>query len=184
MVKTPMLITGISNRRQSGFTLVELMLVLFIIGIFSALTIPSIADIGRLKLSKNGLRVARTISYLYAQAAARGELVRLHFDIASGEYTALHQVGYGKFEPAGFSGFSKGRLTDGIKILRFTTLYNGTFSGESAYIHLMPEGFAEKAVIVLGDSHGRVISLLVNQFTGKVSVVEGEKELEILEIAA
>lgn len=169
---------------NSGFTLVETAIVVLIIGLLAAVIVPSLSDIGRLKLHKNGMRVAHTISYLYAQAAARKVLLRLEFNVETGEYYVAIQNDDGEFEVTRFSLFSKGHLSKGVRIASFTTLFSGEFSGETAYMHFLPEGLAEKSVIVLSDREGRKISLIVNPLTGRVTLEEGKTEFEYLEIAA
>jgi len=163
---------------HAGFTLVEITIVVFIISLFTAFALPRLPDIAAYKLEKNGRRVAHTITYLYSQAASHRMLLRFNFDLETGKYHASIMNMDGKFEATDFPLFKKGRLSDGVKAVRFTTLYNGTFGGWSAYMHLMPEGFAEQSVIVLSDRSGRKLSLVVDPLSGRVRVRKGEINLK------
>ena len=159
---------------HAGFTLVEIAIVVFIISLFTAFALPRLPDIGTYKLEKNCRRVAHTITYLYSQASSHRMLLRLNFDLKTGKYYASTMDKEGNFVATDFPLFKKGRLSDGVKVFRFTTLYNGTFGGASAYMHLMPEGFAEQSVIVLSDRSGRKLSLVVDPLSGRVRIRKGE----------
>ncbi|MFQ5432388.1 MAG: Tfp pilus assembly protein FimT/FimU [Nitrospinota bacterium] len=163
---------------KAGFTLVEIAIVVFIISLFTAFTLPRLPDIGTYKLKKNGRLVAHTITYLYSQAAAHRMLLRFNFDLKTGKYYASMMNMNGNFEATDFPLFKKGRLSDGVKVASFTSLYNGTFGGGNAYMHLMPEGFAEQSVIVLSDRSGRKLSLIVDPLSGRVRILKGEIDLK------
>ena len=163
---------------KTGFTLVEITIVVFIISLFTAFALPRLPDLTAYKLEKNGRRIAHTISYLYTQASSHRMLLRFNLDIKTGKYYATTMNMDGTFEKTEFALFKKGRLSDGVKVASFTSLYSGTFIGESGYMHLMPEGFAEQAVIVLSDRKGKMLSLVVDPLSGRVSAYKGEKQLE------
>jgi len=163
---------------KAGFTLAEIAIVVFIITLFTAFALPRLPDLGAQKLEKNGRRVAHTITYLYSQASSQRILLRFNFDLETGKYYATMMNMDGMFEATNFPLFKTGRLTDGVKVASFTSLFNGTFGGQSAYMHFMPEGFAEQSVIVLSDRSGRMLSLVVDPLSGRVRVHKGEKKLK------
>lgn len=169
---------------QKGFTLIELAVVVLIISLFAVFTVPRITNIGQLKLNKTGRNLARTITYLNTQAMATREFLQLEFDVKSGEYHINFLNNEGEFEPTSFPLFEKGKLPRNIRIKEFTTLFNGSLIGQTAWLHFLPEGFAEKAVIVLSDRSDRIISLIVDPLTGRVKVEKGETKFEYVEIEA
>ena len=158
--------------------MVEIAIVVFIISLFTAFTLPRLPDIGKYKLEKNGRRVAHTITYLYSQASSHRMLLRFNFELKTGKYYASMMNMDGTFEATDFPLFKKGMLSDGVKVASFTSLYSGTFGGETAYMHFMPEGFAEQAVIVLTDRSGRMLSLVVDPLSGRVRILKGEKSIQ------
>jgi len=168
----------------AGFTLTEMVVVVFILGLFAAFTLPRLGDLGELKLNRSATHIAHTITYLYSQAAANHLMVRMDFNFASGKYIASVVNKQGEFEPTRFPLFTSGRLGDGISVKRFTTMFGGPATGGEAHLHLMPEGFAEKAVIVLKDASGREVSLVVDPLTGKVRIEKGEAAVDFSEQAA
>ncbi|MEE8484437.1 MAG: prepilin-type N-terminal cleavage/methylation domain-containing protein [Nitrospinota bacterium] len=159
--------------KKDGFTLVEITVVMLIIGIFAIITLPKLSDLAGLRIEKDARKLAHTITYLYAQAAAHGTIVRLYFDLETGEYFPAMLNQDNKFERTSFALFSGGRLDGRTRIKRFETAFSGTFTGDTAYIHFMPEGFAEKAVITIEDGKRGSFTLIVHPLTGRVNIVKG-----------
>lgn len=163
-----------ASSRGGGFTLVEMMVVLFIVSLFAAFTIPRLADIGALRLNSAARHLGRTITYLYAEAVSSRKVVRLYVEKDKGKYYPATINSKGEFEKTSFPLFSSGSLGAGVEVKSFITVFGGAFAGDTAYLHLMPEGFAEKAVIVLGDESGRRVSLIVDPLTGRVRMEQGQ----------
>ena len=174
----------IISLRNSGFTMIEIIVVVLIISIFAAFAMPNLGNIGEFNLKNNGLKLSRTITYLYTKAMSSRKTIRLDFNLKSGKYAASILNPQGEFEPVTFPLFKKGKFTKGIGIKKFTSLFNGEPAGQEAHLHFMPEGFAEKAVIVLGDKKGRLLSLIVDPISGKVKVEKGLRAFEYNEVEA
>ncbi len=153
--------------------MVEILVVMFIISLFTAFTIPRLADIGELRLNSAARHLGRTITYLYAQAVSNHKVVRLYVELDKGKYYPATMNTKGEFEKTSFPLFTSGSLGAGLEVKSFITVFSGAFGGTTAYLHLMPEGFAEKTVIVLGDDSGRLVSLIVDPLTGRVRVEPG-----------
>lgn len=73
-------------RGQSGLTLLEIMVVVFLIGIGMAIGIPSFNNITHARLRKSGTEMAATVRYLYNQAALKGLCMRMVFDLRADTY--------------------------------------------------------------------------------------------------
>jgi len=169
---------------EGGFTMIEIIVVVLIISIFASFAMPNLGNIGEFNLKNNALKLSRTITYLYTKAASARKTVRLDFDLKKGKYEAAILNLQGQFEPVEFPLFKKGNFSSGIAVRKFTTLFNGEPAGQAGYLHFMPEGFAEKAVIVLGDKKGRLISLVVDPISGKVKIEKGQVPFEYMEVEA
>jgi general secretion pathway protein H len=168
-----------SGLRDRGFTLVEMMVVVFIISLFAALVAPRLTEVGELRINRSATHISNTITYLYSQAAAHHIVVRLNFDLKTGKYYPATLNNKGEFEPTTFPLFSFGTIGEGISIKKFVTLFGGEKAGDAAYIHFLPEGFAEKSVIILRDDSGRELSLVVDPLMGRVTTLKGEVSIDM-----
>ncbi len=173
-----------ASRATGGFTLIELTVVIVLISLFAAFTLPKIGNIGAMKLTSEGRRIARVITYMHTQAGASQKLLRLSFNTKSGDYFASFLNSEDQFERISFSLFSGKKLSNGIHIEKFTTLFSGAIVGNEANLHFLAEGFTEKAVIVLADKKKRKLSLIVDPLTGRVKIKKGDIKFEYLEIEA
>ncbi len=70
----------------SGFTLLELMIVVFLIALALAIGLPSFNALTYAKLRKASVRLAGTIRFLYSQAAIKSKCMRLTFDLKRHSY--------------------------------------------------------------------------------------------------
>jgi type II secretion system protein H len=70
-----------SRRRDAGFTLLELGLVLLIMGVVLGLTIPRFQDHSRAELLSQAKRLAVTLRFLREEAVLRGRTFRIMYDL-------------------------------------------------------------------------------------------------------
>ena len=87
---------GTSNK---GFTLIELVLVIFIIGLVLGLAFPKLIGLTGASVRETAQHLVRTVQILMDQATATKRLYRLHYDIESGRYWATVMEGEGQFVP-------------------------------------------------------------------------------------
>jgi general secretion pathway protein H len=145
---------GRSNS-QRGFTLAELAVVVFIIALFAALTVPSLTGFGERDLSTAARRLAGTIKYLYNEAA----LERLPHRVVSE-----------------LEGTVAGRGLPGD--VRFKDIYvtgRGSFSNGTVTIEVFPVGWVEETVLHLIDGEEE-LTLRIAPLTGTTEVYEGYRD--------
>lgn len=75
------------RRLGNGFTLIELILVLVIMGLLSALVTPAITSLTGLKLKTAARKVAAGLRYARSQAVATGSDYQVVFNLEKGEMT-------------------------------------------------------------------------------------------------
>src|SRR5438105_2523939 len=63
---------------KGGFTLLELSVVLFIIGLLVTIALPRLGDLSGARLESSARRLAALVRYLGGEAAFSGRLYRLH----------------------------------------------------------------------------------------------------------
>jgi general secretion pathway protein H len=69
------------NSRGCGFTLLELIIVLFIVSLVAAVVLPSFTGFGETKLRSEAREMASILSYMNDSAASRKETFLMRFDL-------------------------------------------------------------------------------------------------------
>jgi general secretion pathway protein H len=79
--KAKMLISTAGTYSRNGFTLIELVVVLFIISLITAVLLPSFAGFGENKLKSDAREMASILRYMNDSAITRKETYSLKFDL-------------------------------------------------------------------------------------------------------
>lgn len=74
------------DHRSSGFTLIELMVVVALIALISVMALPSISSYFQVSLNSSTRELAATIREAYNATLITGELHRVAYDLKKGEY--------------------------------------------------------------------------------------------------
>lgn len=80
---------------QRGFTLIDMMVVIVVLGIMSAVTVPTmIASLDRLKLGQAAREVERELHMAKSRAVSKGRAIRIRFNCpAAGQYRITELIG-------------------------------------------------------------------------------------------
>lgn len=164
---------------KSGFTLLEMMVVLVLMGLIAALAIPRFKDIYEVDLKSSMRRLAGTIKFCFNEAIIKQATMRLNFDLATGTYNYSILITdpdstIGEFVEMPSAVVQPGVLPQGVHFVDILTPRSPEkqIDGETN-IMFFSTGYAEKAVIHLGDRKGRQYTLLVKPLTGGVRIFEG-----------
>jgi type II secretion system protein H len=166
--------TRATSRRQHGFTLIELSLVLLIMGILLTLAVPRIGLIGEARLDAAAEKLAATLSYIHDEAALRGRIYRIQFDLDRESWSVESQAPFAEGDLAeGFvpvwDPFAEPTLyQDGLELVHVNTASNRSFSG-TANVYFMPEGAPGGVVVRIADGE-RSIELEMDSVTGRVEM--------------
>lgn len=149
--------TGISSKR--GFTLLEIVVVLFIVSLVMAIVLPSFAGFGESKLKSEAREMASILRYMNDSAVSRKETFLIRFDLDKNMVT--------------WQG------PDGEKTKKFddmtgvTTQSNGMVSKGELIVFFEPFGIQENlSVHMRRGKKGVVITL--NHLSGKVKIKDEE----------
>lgn len=74
-------------RRRAGYTLIEMIVALLIVGTISGIAVMSVDAITSAKLKEEAGRLAAVIKACYALAATNGRTYRIRFDLDAGSYS-------------------------------------------------------------------------------------------------
>lgn len=181
---------------QTGFTLIELILVLVIAGFLISLVAPAITSTTGLSLKTGAKRIAAGLRYARSQAVTTGSVYRIWFDMEQGEMTiervveenpyGLQTVGNrwrgeatgeeeGQEEEPPEEVYEKKicRLPRGITIERVIADDEEITEG-AAEIEFYPNGSCSGGDVFLMDSRERVYRVALEFITGVVTIEEEE----------
>lgn len=181
-----------SQRGCAGFTLVELMVVIAIIGIMTAMMIPEMKGTFQDALLRSTSReLINVFDLAYSRAVSLNQLRRVRLDEKSGLYLVEKQVtehGEENFVPADDVPGNKGELDSRIAIEfhqpgEFSSPTDNpteapvsTDDSSGVIIAFYPDGTADAGDITLRDREGFRLRLHINPVTARVHVVEMERE--------
>jgi general secretion pathway protein H len=168
-------------RRQDGFTLIELGLVLLIIAVVVALVVPRFRDQSHVELIEQTRKLAATFRFLQDEAVLNGRVYRLNFDLDQQRYfvtSADEGAAIGDFQRESGVLAHGSAMPSNLQIADVDVpssggkLYQGV-----AYTHFYPDGYVDATVVHL-DNGQEVYTLYVPQpLTGRAYVASGYLDL-------
>jgi len=181
-------------RAHGGFTLMELMVVIVIIGIMTALMIPEMkGSYGDAVLRSPSRELINVFELAYSRAVSLNQIRRVRLDESSGRYLVEKQVfvnGSEDFVPADDVPGNRGRLDPRITVefhqpgevagetgAPAEAPAPGTISGQSI-IAFYPDGTADGGAVVLRDRDGFQLRLQINPVTARVQIAATEREAQ------
>ncbi len=164
-------------RLQPGFTLLELAVVLFLMGLMLLIAMPYVGGVGDAQLKSISRRLAGRATYLYDEASARKLVIQLVFDMDNNAYFVMTADPYAA-EPAFFPDLSPAgarvTLPDTVRIRDVTVEGIGTLSRGTIATQFYPEGYVDATIVHLVDSKERVMTLGIDPLTGQVMIAKGD----------
>lgn len=174
--------TGYMKNEKRGFTLIEIIVVIAIIGLISGVLIPRLPDVTASQLKSTARKLASIITYTYDRAAATQNVYRITFDIEKNSYYLSYLNPERQFEQTEISFVKATRLPKTMSISKMVTATKGTVISGEAYIHFFPSGYVEQSVIYLKDAAQNEMTLIVHPLTGRVVVKEGFVEVSEIDV--
>jgi prepilin-type N-terminal cleavage/methylation domain-containing protein len=169
-------LTGISSsiRRKpsaaAGFTLLEIVLVVAILGLFVGLAIPTLPDMTGARIEKAARKVAMTIQLTRTRAVSLRRFYRIDVDLEAGMVSVTYYGPEGTYieddviQPYG---------TGDVRIVDVVTSIEGKIVEGTGRIHISPRGFTEPSLIHIRDATGRDLTVSPSLTSGRVRILEG-----------
>ncbi len=166
--------------KKSGFTLVELMIVIVVLGVLLGLVIPRLGELSDANLKRSARHLTGMIRYLRDESQAKKAVYRLRFDVQNGHYWAEQLMDVTL--PTGEHAVEFRRFGSDIGT-------EGSLSGETAFrdVHVAshpddpfilftPDGWVESALLHLKDGQEHDFTLIVKPLMGATELREGYVE--------
>lgn len=165
----------INSPRQSpsGYTLIEISVVLLIFGLIVSIFLPGFYDITGGDLKSTSRRIIGTIQYSYDEAIGSRQIHRLNYDIREGSFWVTILKEGGEFVAADPNIFQKISLPRNVHFKDIMTPHGGTVTDGNAFTQFFPAGRVEKTIIHLSNNKNEVMTLEINPLTGRVKVYDG-----------
>ena len=161
------------RRTSAGFTLIELMVVVFLLGAFFSVAMPRVFKTDDMSLRSASRGLVTTIRYLYSKSIFEKRIYKLSFDIDAGEYWAGALEG-NQFRSEEGSGYGRRKLPNGVFFSDIQTerTQGKVGSGRDAFILFLPTGIVDSAVIHLRTGKDNFFTLSTNPYTGATKVYD------------
>jgi len=160
-----------------GFTLLEIAVVIFIMGLMMTLAIPYLGGFHGAQLKSEARRLAGRANYLYDEASTQQVIYRMTFDLDHNGYYVTRLDPYGpqpKFIPfSGLWGYQV-VMPPGLKLRDVSVAGIGAAKVGSISCQFYPTGYVDATVIHLASVSGEVLTLSFNPLTGDVGIVNGD----------
>lgn len=163
--------------RSGGFTLLELAVVLFIMGLVMMIAMPYFGGLRNSQLKSEARRLASRSNYLYEEAGAQKVLLRLNFDLDHNSYFITRLDPFAlepEFRPETGAAGGVANLPADVRIRDVWVEGAGDFRRGRISAQFYPNGIADAAVIHLADSEGSVMTLAINPFNGRTAIARGD----------
>jgi general secretion pathway protein H len=165
----------VGQSTETGFTLIELMVVLVLIGLFLGLVVPRLPGVGEDRLQATGRHISGLVRHLYNEAALTGQEHRLRIDFATGRIGGRRLEADGELVDVDGSG-RDGTLPASVRLLD-VVLQGGRKSSSGRFeARILPIGWVDETVIHLAGDNGHMLTLYLQPLTGLTDFYDGYRE--------
>jgi prepilin-type N-terminal cleavage/methylation domain-containing protein len=168
---------GLVRSAAPGFTLLELAVVIFIMGLMLTLALPYLGGFREAALKSQARRMAGRATYMFDEATGHKMVLRLIFDLDNNGYAAAQLDPYAVkpvFAPDNSLSGKPVMLPAAIRIRDVTIEGIGTVNKGVVATNFYPEGYVDATVIHLEDASEDVMTLEISPLTGQVAIIAGD----------
>ena len=162
---------------QSGFTLIELALVVVLLGIMASYSLPLISGLEPDQLKATARRLSGTVKYLYNEAVMTGTEHHLVFNLTEGSYHAAQRDADGKVTELGNLG-RRHQLPDDVKFDSIYQPQRGEKKTGKVTTIFKPEGWLEETIIHLRDEDQHKLTIRLVPLTGLSEIYDGYRDFK------
>lgn len=160
-------------RSERAFTLIEILVVMFLIGSVLAIAVPKFMDIADVNIKSASRQLTGTIKYLYNEAVFKKNVYRLVFDLDNEEYWVEYMDG-NQFREVIDPLIERKKLPSGIY---FEDIYTERTAGKvdtgnQVFLLFLPTGFVDFGVIHLEADSENYYTIATKPYTGGTRVFD------------
>ncbi|MCM2357232.1 MAG: prepilin-type N-terminal cleavage/methylation domain-containing protein [Geobacteraceae bacterium] len=164
------------KRRQRGFTLIEMVVVIVVLSLVALLVLPRLPSTDAAELRSSARNLAAAIRYLGERAVTTKTIYRMQLNLTEGTVAVTRQGSAGEELPPDDAFLGRRFLADGITIEDVELPRLGKVSSGEVIIFFSGAGLEEFITIHLqGAQDGRFTVAAFPQ-NGKVRIFEGYQE--------
>jgi general secretion pathway protein H len=164
-------------RAAPGFTLLEIAVVIFIMGLVMTLAMPYLGGFHGAQLKSEARRLAGRANYLYDQASIEKVIYKMTFDLDNNSYFVTRLDPYAaqpQFVPySGPWGFQV-VMPPGLRLRDVSVEGIGGVKIGSISCQFYPDGYVDATVIHIVTASVEVMTLSFNPLTGNVAIESGD----------
>lgn len=152
-----------------GFTIMEMLIVLFLVGTVTALTVPRIVlgdDLGA-----TGRKFIGTLRSLQRMAEIGQKPVKLYLDLDRGTYWAMVVDGREERRPLDAAWASPRSFPEAVRVAE-VSVRNVTRTYGQVELLFFPNGRLDPATIYFTDGSNSVLTLMIDHLTGNVTTFD------------
>ncbi len=159
--------------KHSGFTLVEILLVVFLLGSLLLVTIPGFNNVTNMHIKSAARNLSGIIKHLYNDAIFKKNIYKLRFDLDSNQYWVESFQG-NRFVTFEDPALKRRSLPDGIFFENIFTerAQRKIEEGNDAFILFLPSGFVDYAVIHLSSADNDNYTIETKPYTGGTKIYD------------
>jgi len=172
----------VDSRPAAGFTLLELMVVISILGIMAAMILPRVSAFGAGRIKRETRHLSGIITHLTQESSFTKQTFRLHYDLEARAYWVSVLQENREFAPASDPLVARRVLPEGMRFEDVMTQRHGKVREGEAYTEFFPMG-VEKTTIHLKEGES-IWTLAINPLTGRVKVSDRYIEFQERKISA
>ncbi|MBI3019080.1 MAG: prepilin-type N-terminal cleavage/methylation domain-containing protein [Deltaproteobacteria bacterium] len=186
-----------SHGHSQGLTLIEIIVVMAIIAIFTVIALPRFQNKLKLHIKKQARMLSGTIRFLYNQSAIKNATYRLHYDLANQTYSVEKSLDTVRLtspeeskdlwdeEKKTGPKFTedKEHLKKPVQLekrIKFkdikTEISKDPVTEGHAYTHFFPSGYVEQTRIRLESEAGDIYTIVVQPLTGIAKIYPYDSE--------
>lgn len=155
---------------MAGFTLIELTMVILIMGILLAFSIPKLGHLTGHNLNLSCRRLSSTVKYLLHRATVKRTIYRLNYDLKTNEYWVTYRDENLEFvaDPSGPG--RRVKLPREVSFEDIVLVGRGTFAEGEVQTHFFPKGWVDETLVHLKDARGHQASVHILPLSARTKI--------------